>query len=174
MAAGEEGVQQIERDGAMPHRQIHLVHRMIVLGRSAGAIEQHVEAAEALDGRFDRASHGRILRHVGLDEQRLATRLANLALGTLAGFAVDLGQHHFRAFLDEHFGGRLGDAGACTGQERHLSFELPHRFSLHVLRGTTCRRPGLCPSFGEPRPAPYSIERLEEDEPVLLRPMSAV
>ena len=85
-----------------------------------------IEAGEAADRRFDRAVHRLVLRHVGLDEERLAARGANLALRTLAGFAADVRERDFRAFVYERFRGRLGDSGAAAGQKCDLAVELAH------------------------------------------------
>ena len=47
VAAGQERMQQVERDGAVPDVEIHLVHRHVFLQRAAGAVEDDVEPAEA-------------------------------------------------------------------------------------------------------------------------------
>ena len=116
-------MEQVERDGAVPDVEIHLVHRHVFLQRAAGAVHDHVEPAEPRHRRFDRAAHLIVFRDVGLDEERVAAGFADLALRALARFAAELDDRDFRAFSHVGLGGRFRDACSAARQKCHFAFE---------------------------------------------------
>ena len=126
VAAGQEGVQQVQRDGLVPDVEVHLMHRTVVLRRTAGAVEQHIEFAEMFDGGGDGVAHVFILCDVSLHEQRVAAGFADFAFGAFARIAVQFADRHARAFACAHFCGRLCNTGAGAGQEYHFAFESTH------------------------------------------------
>ena len=123
-------MQQIERDGLVPNRQIHLVHWLIFQQRAPGAIHDYVKFAESLDGLFDRTLYAFIVGDIGMDEDRITAGIADLALCSGAGITVKFEKSHFRAFPREGFCRRLGNARACTCEKRNLSLHPAHMVQL--------------------------------------------
>ena len=114
----------------MPNLQIHFVHRHVFLQGAAGAIENDIEPTKARNRRIHRALHTVILRHIGLDENRITAHCAHLALGGLARLTIQLDDRDLRTFGYKGFGSRFGDACTSAGQKGHLVLQTVHVYAL--------------------------------------------
>ena len=126
MAAAEHGAEQIERHRVLPHRQIDFGDEVVFGRRAARAVVEHVELAEALDGRRDRALHALLLPHVRFDEQRFAAGFAHHLFGRASPFTIDLGDDDARALFGKDARSRFGDTRTGAGDQGDLSFEPTH------------------------------------------------
>jgi hypothetical protein len=85
--------------------------------------------------------HGCLYRslagHVGLDEQCTAAELLDFALDLRAGFLVDLGNHHGRAFARECPRNAAANAAAGTRDETHSLLKQCHA-DASCLLNTIC------------------------------------
>jgi hypothetical protein len=123
-------MQQIERYGLVPDRQIHLVHWFVFQQRATGTIHDYVEFAESLDGFFDRTLYAFIVGDIRVNEDRISASVADLALCSGAGITVKFEKSYFRAFPREGFCRRLGNASACTCEKRNLPLHPAHMVQL--------------------------------------------
>ena len=93
------------------------------LRRSAGIVEQAIDAAESVDREPDQRAHLLLDRDIGLAEDTGAAELSGqrLALRRAAS-----GDDDFRAFGDENLRGAQADAACRTGDHRHLAVQPSH------------------------------------------------
>jgi hypothetical protein len=105
----------------MPDLEAHLVHGEVFENRTAGAINEHVEAPESryrsVDCMFDRV----VSRDVRLDENRFSAGFADLSFSAPSGFRIDINDGDLRALLRELERAYLGDPGSAARQEGDLS-----------------------------------------------------
>ena len=96
-------------------------------GRPDGrVVDEHVERAETLEGRFDHAVPVRFLAYVVGDEER---GLAEFLGDRLARRLLEIREHHAGTFRDEAMGVDFSHALGRARDDRHLAIELSHGFS---------------------------------------------
>ena len=110
------------------------MHRQVFLQRAARAVEQHVELAEPGDRGFDRTLDAVVLGDVGLDENRVATGRAHVALGLRTGFLIQFNDGDPGALAHEGKRSGFRDAGAGARQKCDFPVQSSHFVSFALLR----------------------------------------
>ena len=90
----------------------------------AGAVDQHVDAAEALDGRRHERLRGGAPADLPRHGQRALARRVELGLRGGEHLRAGAAEHDRRALVEEAAGGGLADAPAAAGDEHDLACEL--------------------------------------------------
>ena len=117
--------------------------------RDAGVGDDHVEAAEALHGRGDRALHLRAVGDIGGEADR--PRVVQLGRRALARRGVEVDDRHRRAAGDQRACRRQSRSRARPRDQRDLPVELEARHRTHSQ--TRPRRAGR-PRRGPARATP--------------------
>ncbi len=117
--AAVEHARQVHRDDLVPGVERN-VPEIALRAVDAGAVDQDVDVAVALEDRLRGARHFRLVGDVERDRLAAARRL-QLLLACRQRFAAAPGDHHVRAGLGELDAAREPDARAPAGDPGHLT-----------------------------------------------------
>ncbi|MNF53965.1 hypothetical protein D3C84_353740 [compost metagenome] len=92
-------------------------------GEDGGVVDQHIEAAEGRQGGFDHPLPIGLAGDVVTHEQGVA---ADLGGRTLAGFLVEIGEHHLGPFAGQQLGILQTDATGGASDDANLAFDSFH------------------------------------------------
>ncbi len=120
-ARGEEGAIEVDGEHLLPIGQAQLDHGADDL--DAGIGNQHVHAAELLDGVGDTLVDLFFVGDVHSHGQGLAAGIGDFLDSGIAGFERKVGDHDLGAFSRVLQGDFLADAAGCTGDERDFVFQ---------------------------------------------------
>jgi hypothetical protein len=108
-------------------RLVEVLVRLLLERRDAEdarAVDEHVDAAEALDGRRRQPLSVLAAAHGARHEQRALAGRVELGLGRREHLRPRAAEHDARALLEEALGGGLADASAAAGDDHDLVCEL--------------------------------------------------
>ncbi len=132
-AAGAVDAGQVYLDHPLPARRLRVHHAP--LGGDTGTVHQHVQSAEALQGRLHQRGDFGIVTDVRRHEDRLTSVGSDGRPRRFSWRGIPVGDHHTRARARKQGCRRLPDAIGPTRDDRRFTAQ-PHRLPLrnHLLQ----------------------------------------
>ena len=133
--AAEKRAVEVELDRPPEFVERGVDRGLVLRGRAAGIVVEHVEPAEFVDGRADRRLEAVGVGDVSADRDR---PVAGEMRGLLARGGIDIGDRDPGAFARKQDRRGAADPGTGASDEGYLACEPRHRFLLPV---TTQKQP---------------------------------